>query len=344
MEPGGTGWSSDQEAIALVQFQGTGYVNWYHSIPPTLSVERVSNYVKVFLASVSISCAFTDSYHGELGGKKPIVKSRGTSVLTNDGITIVANPCYPNSSSWYAILAPKYPFQPNPSLDLCILPALQQAAIHLTMPSPTPSVNHDDLQCLFKSICRNAIFDQGWNAQERAAKLVRDGLIDLVDKMSAVASQCPAFSAPSVYKAPYFHHLAATFCTAVAQAYSSSTRCTFCVISPDIRIVYANRSEPSLAASFLWYYSRVMNLGARKRRREVRDISDCGVVRFWYWHRDWVLLAQTTYEELSPLDNHAIRDAAHALVVFASDRIRASARNHLASRLTADDDSTSARK
>lgn len=341
-----TEWRAPPDTIALVRFQATGIVDWYHSIPPTLSRGQVEKYIRIFLASQSVFQAFSDPADRTSTDDKAHHVPQSTSVVCDDGVTIMANPCCPNSSAWYGIFGRNYPLQPNPTLDLHILPALQQAATHLNLYASKSSPKHDDLQCIFKSVCKNAVFDQDWNTFILAPKLVRRALIDLVDNMKSITNHCPAYSTPRLYKSPYFHHLAATFCSTMSQVFSS-TDCTFCIISPDERIVYVNRPEPGLAASFLWYYARVLNIGKRSGRREVRDVSDCGILRLCYRYRRWVLLTQISPTSDRLGYNHAtIRHAAHPLVVFARDHlkgVKGPQFRSTESNANAEDESTSAR-
>lgn len=309
-------WPSPH-AIALTRFTNDGYPEWIHSLPTSVKIRQIQNYINLCIPSISIAQAFLDPCDGTERASADELRSSHapTAIVCDDGVAVVAIRPKRNVSHWYALIGPKFAFPGDHEVFITtMLPAFEEVA-HILMMQEASQCD-DPLQCLFQSMCRNLSSDQEWGTGRWTPHLCRTSLINLA-KLIKKNPQSINQNTELRESLP-FRRSVENFVNAIEKMWSSS-KYTFCIITPHLNIAYADNNDEIFASRLLWYYENILNLGRRVSLCDFSELSPCGIARFCYKARDWILLGQTfARAKGSSKDAAAMRDAAREVITLAS--------------------------
>lgn len=335
--------SFEDEFIVLLRCQHDPYqIIWSKAIPDTIFTQaQLLQAVKVFHSAHSLQQAFTADPvdHDELPNaastsSPPDGRNRASTVVAQTDRVIVASSCPFPSTDWYLLMMS---VTVSPSVDSAALtafiPALHKAAASLILYADSTA---DTLRLLWHCMCDHAInlrARRGSSAQKVPQFLVRT-LSDLVHRF--VRSHCARSGVLTARHDSFvsmwanandLEEAVVRFCTAAGTIWN--TREIFlCVITPTMRVVYANtsshaakvgtgkavagkgwvngghvsdcqddcfRSEVSTdvtVIAVIWYYVAFIHPVLTRESRSVKTETGIGnTARFVYKHNSWTLFA-----------------------------------------------------
>lgn len=276
---------SSKETFSLVSFHNTGKVYWCSSIPAPIPTSYVTEMIRIFLVSVSISSAFSKSTEEPENihlDPKPLV-SKSTFIKCDTDTLFIAKQIN-ESAEWLGLIGKPLVTDDVDLLD-SLIPAIEQVAKHLCFAEGERSVGSFHF---WQDIHKYLTSAHPWNEHPRFVKC-RNAIFKLT------RSYQQALISPS--SEPYLGQTSpSSNSMGVFQKLLSETyrykRLSLLVISPQRTIAYKQSDFSKEPESILWYYNNFVNMGGGWLKKFFSEKSGDGTLRLWYSSNEWVMVAQ----------------------------------------------------
>lgn len=311
-------------ALILLLFTSDGGLIRSAAIPADLTQHSVPGFLRIFLASVSISEAWSSPIDGqeECSRRKTSAGQPASdadylgdpvSLHLDEATVLVAAPTDPLHNTWIGLVLNPLVLH-DPSVADAILCSYVDVAKHLVLGSESCDLK---IFALWESMWKSLTAGFWWN-RDTVTVHVKRALVALGQRRTEKPLR-PEHAQGMEPVPEWFQYYVSTFWESVENV-SASIEGRFCIISPSNKVMFAGQIVENVSASIegrfctlsssnkvafadqmtteqassiLWYYNYFVD----GRRSIPWEQLEGQALRLWYRWKSWVLCAQVLTEE-----------------------------------------------